>query len=125
MSYCFIGLDAPNQTPLIYAQIVQEEIKKAVGNGGSLTRFNPEPNRRQKLLDFMRLRPESMCIVIGPTELVAERFTVFYKFTETWMNVSRGQLKLLCEYEIRREKSENGGVEMEKSPSNEHPSNSF
>jgi hypothetical protein len=100
--YCFIALDDPHNTPLIYAQIVQDEITKSVGKGGSLTRFNPEPNRRQKLIDFMRLRPESMCIVIGPTELVTERFTIFYKFTETWMNVSRGQLNLLCEYELHR-----------------------
>ena len=99
--FCFIGLDDPNNTPLIYAQILQEEIRGQVGHKGSLTRFNPDANRRQKLLDFMRCRPENVFIILGPTELVAERYTLFYKFTETWTNVSRDQLTLLLEYEAR------------------------
>lgn len=94
---CYIGLDSPNQTEFIYAQIVRDEL----GYGGTVTRFNPLANTRQDLMDFMRTRPEKMFVIIGSAELAMRKFLVFYKFMEAFQVVSKDGLKALLEYEVR------------------------
>jgi hypothetical protein len=100
MYVCFIGIDSPNQTEYIYAQVLRDEL----GYGGTVTRFNPLPteaNTRQDLMDFMRCRPEKMFIVIGSAELAMRKFIVFYKFMEAFQVVSKEGLKALLEFEMR------------------------
>ena len=94
---CYIGLDSPNHTEFIYAQIVRDEL----GYGGSVTRFNPLANTRQDLMDFMRTRPEKMFVVIGSAELAMRKFLVFYTFMEVFQVVSKDGLKMLLDYEVR------------------------
>jgi hypothetical protein len=94
---CYIGIDSPNQTEFIYAQIVRDEL----GYGGTVTRFNPLANKAQDLMDFMRCRPESIFIVIGSAEMAMRKFLVFYKFMEAFQVVSKEGVKALLEYEVR------------------------
>lgn len=99
---CYIGIDSPNQTEFIYAQIVRDEF----GYGGTVTRFNPLANTRQDLMDFMRCRPEKVFIVIGSAELAMRKFLVFYKFMEAFQVVSKEGVKALLEYEVNLTKKE-------------------
>ncbi len=92
---CFIGIDSPNQTEFIYAQVVRDEL----GYGGALERFNPLVNTRQGLIDFMRCKPQTMFIIIGSAELAMAKFLIFYKFMEIFQVVSKDGLKALLEYE--------------------------
>ena len=95
---CWLGLDSPNQTEFIYAQIVQDEL----GYGGSVKRFIPSP--MNNLMDFMRGQPEKMFIIIGSAELAMGKFLVFYKFMEAFQVVSKDGLKALLEFEIKAKK---------------------
>jgi hypothetical protein len=106
---CYIGIDSPNQTEFIYAQIVRDEL----GYGGSVKKFIPSPTNR--LMDFMRGEPEAIFIIIGSAELSMGKFLVFYKFMEAFHVVSKEGVRLLLDFEVcEKEKKEKTPTPMTK-----------